>query len=202
MRNICYAKDDWGTVKWRGATMHHPFQQDSSSCGVIVTMVMNTCVISISIPIYLTKSVGKTWFIWKSVNNNYLQKWNTEVSAKLVKQFKYCFYGQDKVTRTYPNWLIIHNTSFSNKDNCCSSEMVIDRMSIILTWFPCGTEKNVAQKQCFKDYKLHSVCWCRWRRQWWRHFLPCHSCPLGHPRRRWLMRGLSLHLPYSMVQVC
>ncbi|KAK0145752.1 Poly [ADP-ribose] polymerase 9 [Merluccius polli] len=39
MRRICYGKEDWGTVKWRGATMHHPVQQDGSSCGVIVTMV-------------------------------------------------------------------------------------------------------------------------------------------------------------------
>ncbi|KAK1899355.1 120.7 kDa protein in NOF-FB transposable element [Dissostichus eleginoides] len=28
-----------GTVKWRGATMHHPVQRDGSSCGVIVTMM-------------------------------------------------------------------------------------------------------------------------------------------------------------------
>lgn len=39
MRRICYGKEDWGTVKWRGSTMHHPVQRDGSSCGVIVTMV-------------------------------------------------------------------------------------------------------------------------------------------------------------------
>ncbi|KAF3833239.1 hypothetical protein F7725_026904 [Dissostichus mawsoni] len=39
MRRTCYGKEDWGTVKWRGATMHHPVQRDGSSCGVIVTMV-------------------------------------------------------------------------------------------------------------------------------------------------------------------
>ncbi|CAL8275453.1 unnamed protein product [Boreogadus saida] len=38
MRNICHAKNDWGSIKWKGATMPHPLQQDSSSCGVIVTM--------------------------------------------------------------------------------------------------------------------------------------------------------------------
>ncbi|KAJ4923070.1 hypothetical protein JOQ06_027806, partial [Pogonophryne albipinna] len=39
MRRTCYGKEDWGTVKWRGATMHHPVQRDGSSCGVIVTMM-------------------------------------------------------------------------------------------------------------------------------------------------------------------
>ncbi|XP_059900874.1 uncharacterized protein LOC132452324 [Gadus macrocephalus] len=39
MRNICHAKNDWGSIKWKGATMPHPLQQDSSSCGVIVTMM-------------------------------------------------------------------------------------------------------------------------------------------------------------------
>ncbi|CAL8324290.1 unnamed protein product [Gadus morhua 'NCC'] len=39
MRKICHAKNDWGSIKWRGATMPHPLQQDSSSCGVIVTMM-------------------------------------------------------------------------------------------------------------------------------------------------------------------
>ncbi|XP_028301308.1 uncharacterized protein LOC114462571 [Gouania willdenowi] len=39
MRRICYSKEDWGTVKWRGSTMHHPVQRDGSSCGVIVTMM-------------------------------------------------------------------------------------------------------------------------------------------------------------------
>ncbi|XP_060889321.1 uncharacterized protein LOC132961604 isoform X2 [Labrus mixtus] len=37
MRAICYGRDDWGAVRWKGSTMHHPFQRDSSSCGVIVT---------------------------------------------------------------------------------------------------------------------------------------------------------------------
>ncbi|CAL8390972.1 unnamed protein product [Arctogadus glacialis] len=39
MRNICHAMNDWGSIKWKGATMPHPLQQDSSSCGVIVTMM-------------------------------------------------------------------------------------------------------------------------------------------------------------------
>ncbi|CAL8318997.1 unnamed protein product [Arctogadus glacialis] len=39
MRKICHVKNDWGTIKWKGATMPHPLQQDSSSCVVIVTMM-------------------------------------------------------------------------------------------------------------------------------------------------------------------
>lgn len=27
---------DWATIKWRGGAMHHPVQQDGSTCGIIV----------------------------------------------------------------------------------------------------------------------------------------------------------------------
>ncbi|XP_024121040.1 uncharacterized protein LOC112142033 isoform X2 [Oryzias melastigma] len=30
---------DWSTPKWKGATMPHPVQQDSDSCGVVVTLI-------------------------------------------------------------------------------------------------------------------------------------------------------------------
>jgi len=43
-RKIAHGKNDWGRLKWMGLTMDHPLQQDTSSCGVIVTMVMSICV--------------------------------------------------------------------------------------------------------------------------------------------------------------
>ncbi|XP_034552159.1 uncharacterized protein LOC117821766 isoform X2 [Notolabrus celidotus] len=39
MRRICHGKTDWVDIKLKGNVMHHPVQQDSNSCGVIVTMM-------------------------------------------------------------------------------------------------------------------------------------------------------------------
>ncbi|KAF3851981.1 hypothetical protein F7725_005336 [Dissostichus mawsoni] len=43
MRRTCYGKEDWGTVKWRGATMHHPVQRDGSSCGCLTWRTTVQC---------------------------------------------------------------------------------------------------------------------------------------------------------------
>ncbi len=39
LRTIRHRKRDWADVKFSGAVMTHPVQQDGSSCGVIVIMV-------------------------------------------------------------------------------------------------------------------------------------------------------------------
>lgn len=39
MRSVSHSKTDWVDIKLKGAVMHLPVQKDSSSCGVIVTMV-------------------------------------------------------------------------------------------------------------------------------------------------------------------
>ncbi|XP_063325536.1 uncharacterized protein LOC134624480 isoform X2 [Pelmatolapia mariae] len=39
MRRTCYNKTDWVNVRLRGGVLTHPFQQDGSSCGVMVIMM-------------------------------------------------------------------------------------------------------------------------------------------------------------------
>ncbi|CAL8257020.1 unnamed protein product [Arctogadus glacialis] len=36
MRQNLYGKQVWGSLKWKAATIPHPVQQDSTSCGVFV----------------------------------------------------------------------------------------------------------------------------------------------------------------------
>ncbi len=40
LRTIHHRKKDWADVKFSGAVMTDPVQQDGSSCGVIVIMVL------------------------------------------------------------------------------------------------------------------------------------------------------------------
>ena len=40
MRQNLYGKQVWGSLKWKAATIPHPVQQDSTSCGVFVMQVL------------------------------------------------------------------------------------------------------------------------------------------------------------------
>ncbi|XP_056263738.1 lysine-specific demethylase 5B-B-like [Pseudoliparis swirei] len=41
MRRICHSKSDWVDIKWKGAVLQHPVQQDGNSCGLVVIMMAN-----------------------------------------------------------------------------------------------------------------------------------------------------------------
>nr|XP_046226497.1 uncharacterized protein LOC124049207 isoform X2 [Scatophagus argus]XP_046226498.1 uncharacterized protein LOC124049207 isoform X2 [Scatophagus argus] len=39
MRRTCHGKTEWVDIKWKGGVLTHPVQRDSTSCGVIVTLM-------------------------------------------------------------------------------------------------------------------------------------------------------------------